>query len=42
MNIYQDEAVVRKLEELGDQVGYLVLDLVVLSLKTGKIISKSE
>ena len=33
MNIYDDEAVERKLEELSDQVGYLVLDLLVLSLK---------
>lgn len=33
MNIYEDEAVERKLEELSDQVGYLVLDLLVLSLK---------
>ena len=32
MNIYEDEAVERKLEELSDQVGYLVLDLLVLSL----------
>lgn len=29
----EDEAVERKLEELSDQVGYLVLDLLVLSLK---------
>jgi hypothetical protein len=33
MNIYEDEAVERKLEELSDQVGYLVLDLLVLSLR---------
>ncbi|ABQ25313.1 hypothetical protein [Geotalea uraniireducens] len=33
MNIYENEAVERKLEELSDQVGYLVLDLLVLSLK---------
>jgi hypothetical protein len=33
MNIYEDELVERKLEELSDQVGYLVLDLLVLSLK---------
>lgn len=33
MNIYEDEVVERKLEELSDQVGYLVLDLLVLSLK---------
>jgi len=33
MNIYEDEAVERRLEELSDQLGYLVLDLLVLSLK---------
>jgi hypothetical protein len=33
MNIYEDEAVERKLDELSDQVGYLVLELLVLSLK---------
>jgi len=33
VNIYEDEAVERKLEELSDQLGYLVLDLLVLSLK---------
>ncbi len=33
MNIYEDETVERKLEELSDQVGYLVLDILVLSLK---------
>jgi len=38
MNIYEDEAVERKLEELSDQVGYLVLDLLVLSLK--KVVRK--
>ena len=33
MNIYEDEAVESKLEELSDQVGYLVLDLLILSPK---------
>jgi len=33
MNIYEDEAVEQKLEELSDQLGYLVLDLLLLSLK---------
>ena len=33
MNIYEDGALESKLEELSDQVGYLVLDLLVLSLK---------
>lgn len=33
MNIYDDEMLENKLEELSDQLGYLVLDLLVLSLK---------
>ena len=33
MNIYEDGALENKLEELSDLVGYLVLDLLVLSLK---------
>lgn len=33
MNIYEDGELESKLEELSDQVGYLVLDLLVLSLK---------
>lgn len=33
MNIYEDGALENKLEELSDQLGYLVLDLLVLSLK---------
>lgn len=33
MNIYEDGELENKLEELSDQLGYLVLDLLVLSLK---------
>lgn len=33
MNFYEDEALEQKLEELSDQLGYLVLDLLVVSLK---------
>ena len=33
MNIYEDEALEQKLEELSDQVGHLVLDLLLVSLK---------
>ncbi len=33
MNIYENEALEQKLEELSDQLGYLVLDLLVVSLK---------
>lgn len=33
MNEYEEEAVEKKLEELSDQLGFLVLDLLVLSLK---------
>jgi hypothetical protein len=33
VNIYEDGALESKLEELSDQLGYLVLDLLVLSLK---------
>lgn len=33
MNIYEEEAVEKKLEELSDQLGFLVLDLLILSLK---------
>jgi hypothetical protein len=33
MNLYEDEILERKLEELSDQLGYLVLDLLVVSLK---------
>lgn len=33
MNFYENEALERKLEELSDQLGYLVLDLLVVSLK---------
>jgi ATP-dependent RNA circularization protein (DNA/RNA ligase family) len=33
MNIYESDALEQKLEELSDQLGYLVLDLLVVSLK---------
>jgi len=33
VNIYEDGAVETRLEELSDQLGYLVLDLLVMSLK---------
>ena len=33
MNIYEDESLEEKLEELSDQVGHLVLDLLLVSLK---------
>ena len=33
MNEYEEEAVERRLDELSDQFGILVLDLLVLSLK---------
>jgi len=33
MNIYEDESLEAKLEELSDQVGHLVLDLLLVSLK---------
>jgi hypothetical protein len=33
MNFYEDEILESKLEELSDQLGYLVLDLLVVSLK---------
>jgi hypothetical protein len=33
VNIYEDGMLENKLEELSDQLGYLVLDLLVLSLK---------
>ena len=33
MNFYDDEMLERKFEELSDQVGYLVLDLLLVSLK---------
>lgn len=33
MNIYEDESLEQKLEELSDQVGHLVLDLLLVSLK---------
>jgi hypothetical protein len=33
MNIYEDESLEGKLEELSDQVGHLVLDLLLVSLK---------
>jgi ATP-dependent RNA circularization protein (DNA/RNA ligase family) len=33
MNFYENEALEQKMEELSDQLGYLVLDLLVVSLK---------
>jgi len=33
VNIYEDESLEQKLEELSDQVGHLVLDLLLVSLK---------
>jgi hypothetical protein len=33
MNIYEDESLEEKLEDLSDQVGHLVLDLLLVSLK---------
>jgi len=33
MNFYENEALEQKLEELSDQLGYLVLDLLVVSRK---------
>jgi hypothetical protein len=33
MNIYEDESLEQKLEELSNQLGYLVLDILILSLK---------
>ena len=33
MNFYEDEILEQKLEELSDQMGYLVLEILLLSLK---------
>ena len=33
MNFYENEALEQRMEELSDQLGYLVLDLLVVSLK---------
>jgi hypothetical protein len=33
MNIYEDEILEQKFEELSDQVGRLVLDILLISLK---------
>ena len=33
MNFYEEEGLEKKFEELSDQLGYLVLDLLVVSLK---------
>lgn len=33
MNIYEDEILEQKFEELSDQVGCLVLDILLISLK---------
>ena len=40
MNIYEDEQVERKLNELTDELGTLILDMLVVSLK--KINHESE
>jgi hypothetical protein len=33
MNIYEDEALERKLEDLTDQMGHLVLDILLASMR---------
>jgi len=33
MNIYEDEMLERKFEELSNQVGHLVLDILLISMK---------
>jgi hypothetical protein len=33
MNFYEDESLEQKLEELSDQMGYIVLEILLLSLK---------
>ena len=33
MNFYENETLEQRMEELSDQLGYLVLDLLVVSLK---------
>lgn len=33
MNIYEDEILERKFEELSNQVGHLVLDILLISMK---------
>jgi len=33
MNFFEDEILEQKLEELSDQMGYLVLEILLLSLK---------
>jgi len=33
MNIYEEEKLEKKLEEITDQLGYLLLDLLLISLK---------
>jgi len=33
MNIYEEEKLKKKLEEITDQLGYLLLDLLLISLK---------
>lgn len=33
MNFYEDEMLEQKLEELSDQMGYIVLEILLLSLK---------
>ena len=33
MNIYEEEAVEKQMELIADQLGYLMLDLILMSLK---------
>jgi ATP-dependent RNA circularization protein (DNA/RNA ligase family) len=33
MNIYEEEAVEQKFEQLTDQIGYLMLDLLLISVR---------
>ncbi len=33
MNIYEEEELEKKLEKITDQIGYLVLDLILIGLK---------
>jgi hypothetical protein len=40
MNIYEDDTLERKLEELSDQMGHLVLDILLMSLK--KVVRENE
>jgi hypothetical protein len=40
MNIYEDESLEKKLEELTDQMGHLILDILLISMK--KVISENQ